>query len=119
MKKTLICLSMLLAVSVASAECYSEGIRIGELQKFSQKGMVNKSWEGELVMEGIKLKANTNGLKGGNVWAFSVLDPQVAKSIDEVAMTGGMVALKYCQSMIKGFTTDTPYLIVKAVPRAK
>lgn len=114
---------MMVAVSTqAQAQsCYSEGIRIGNIQKFSQKGMMSKSWEGELVMEGTKISGSSAGVRGGNVWAFSVLDSEVAKVLDEVAMTGGAVALKYCQAspldLIKGFSTNTPYRIVKAVPR--
>ena len=120
MKKVLIALSLSIAALAAHADCYSDGVRVGTVQKFSSKGLVNKSWEGELVMEGEKFKAGSNGgTRGGNVWAFSVLDPAVAAVINDTVMTGGQVALKYCQVM--GFqaigTTDTAYRIVAAVAR--
>jgi hypothetical protein len=119
MKKILIATAIALSVIAAHADCYSEGVRVGTVQKFSSKGLVNKSWEGELVMEGEKIKGNANGIKGGNVWAFSVLEPAVAKVIDEAVMTGGPIALKYCQviGVMAIGTTDTPYRITMAVPR--
>lgn len=119
MKKILIALAVSVAAIAAHAECYSEGVRVGTLQKFSNKGLVNKSWEGELVMEGVKLKSSETGTRGGNVWAFSVLDPAVAKVIDEAVMSGAPIALKYCQAMPLAAigTTDTPYRIVQAVIR--
>lgn len=43
---------------------YSEGNRSGELIKFSNKGYVFKTWEGEL----------SQGLSGNKIFAFSVLD---------------------------------------------
>ena len=119
MKKILIALSLSLAAVAAYADCYSEGVRVGTVQKFSSKGYVNKSWEGELVMEGEKIKGNAQGIRGGNVWAFSVLDPAVAKVIDDAVMTGGPIALKYCQVLgIQAIgLTDTPYRITQAVIR--
>lgn len=104
-------------LSSAKANCYSEGIRVGTVQKFSKKGMVNKSWEGELVMEGQKVA--TGGRATTNVWAFSVLQADVAKVIDDSTMTGKSVALKYCQLGPFDITTqmDTKYEIVKAVQR--
>lgn len=125
--KTIRTLSILIAAAALAtsvhAECYSDGVRVGVVQKLSSKGMVNKSWEGELVMEGEKIKGNANGVKGGNVWNFSVLDPAVAKVIDESTMTGAPVALRYCQASPLDVTvkmsTDTPYRITQAVIRAK
>lgn len=116
MKKLLV-LSILALSGLVNAECYSEGVRIGTVQKFSAKGWVNKSWEGELVMDGTKFSSNANGSRGGNVWKFSVLEPAVASQIDDAVMTGRPVALKYCQVVLTLGQTDTQYRITKAVPR--
>lgn len=43
---------------------YSNGTRAGELVKFSQRGVIFDTWEGEVV----------KGLGGQNIFAFSVLD---------------------------------------------
>ena len=115
--KALICIAALVAASQANAGCFSEGVRVGTIQKFSQKGLINKSWEGELVMDGVKLKSGQNGLRGGNVWKFSVLDPEVAKAIDGATLSGNPVALKYCQVYMTLAQTDTPYRITQAVER--
>lgn len=121
MKKILTAIVITVAALSARAECYSDGVRVGTVQKFSSKGVVNKSWEGELVMEGEKIKGNSAGIRGGNVWAFSVLDAAVAKVIDEATMSGAPVALRYCQASPLDVTvkvsSDTPYRITQAVIR--
>ena len=123
MKKTLFAALIAAAFAAsATAGCYSEGVRVGTVQKFSMKGFITKSWEGELVMEGVKLKAGAEGgTRGGNVWAFSVEDAEVAKVIDNAAMSGGQVALRYCQNNplnpLKGLDAGTSYRITQAVER--
>lgn len=108
--------SCAMAPAPALADCYSDGVRVGSVQKLSKKGLVNKSWEGEMVMEGIQLKQG----KGGDIWKFSVTDASVAEKINESMMTGSQVALKYCQSAINsGLTTDTSYIITQAAVRGK
>lgn len=49
---------------------YSEGRRVGNITKFSLKGAVFKTWEGELSMGGIRRDAD--GGVALNVWAFTV-----------------------------------------------
>lgn len=108
---------LLTASAFAQADCYSEGVRVGTIQKFSMKGYISKSWEGELVMEGTKLSSQGNNVRGGNVWKFSVRDKQVAATIGEAIMSGKYVALKYCQGVFTFGQTDTTYEITKAVLR--
>ena len=104
-----------MSIGAAQADCYSEGVRRGVVQKFSVKGIINKSWEGELVMDGLKIRSDEAGTRGGNVWKFSVTDPAVAKVIDQAAMTGQAVGLRYCQSMFNtGLTQNTGYSITQA-----
>jgi hypothetical protein len=43
---------------------YSEGVRSGQLIKFSHKGMAFKTWEGEI----------SQGISGAQIFSFSVLD---------------------------------------------
>lgn len=124
MKKLLLTATILAAFCAsASAECYSDGIRVGSLQKFSKKGYVTKSWEGEIVMEGTKIRSTGDGgVRGGNVWAFSVTDPAVAKVVEEAFMSGApAVTLKYCQAnpldITRGLTTSTSYIVTQAVVR--
>jgi len=115
MKKILLAL-MLVSIAVpAMADCYSDGIRVGVVQKFSKKGMLMKSWEGELVMEGTK----STGRSATDVWKFSTLDAASAAVIEDSMMSGKSVSLKYCQlsPYTPNIDTDTTYRIVKAVIR--
>ncbi|WP_047245086.1 hypothetical protein [Maribacter thermophilus] len=43
---------------------YSEGVRSGELIKVSKKGVLVKTWEGEI----------SQGISGAQIFSFSVLD---------------------------------------------
>lgn len=54
---------------------YSEGTRAGELIKFSYRGVVVKTWEGEL----------SQGISGAQIFSFSVLDQEkeVIKKLQE------------------------------------
>jgi hypothetical protein len=121
MKKSLILAFFLIAAQQASAaDCRSEGMRVGVIQKFSLKGMVNKSWEGEMVQQGVRTKSTNNGGGVTNIWKFSVLDAAVAKKVDAAAFDGGEVAVRYCQQpgiSLMG-QTDTNYLVtdVRARP---
>lgn len=70
----------------ALAYSYSDGERAGYVQKFSDKGWVCKTWEGELSMVNIPGAAQER-------WMFSVRDDSVAGVIRE--QMGNKVALAY------------------------
>lgn len=55
---------------------YSEGERAGWIQKFSRKGWVCKTWEGELAM--VSLPGSTP-----EKFPFTVWDPKVAAQIEK------------------------------------
>ena len=83
---------------------YSTGVRAGILQKFSDKGWVCKTWEGELAMTTVPGVAPT-------LWSFTVRDGAVAKQIG--AALGKRVVLHYHEH--RGVPTkcfgDTPYFV--------
>src|SRR3982751_7005111 len=54
---------------------YSDGERAGSVQKFSRKGWICKTWEGELIM------ANLPNSVAPQTFQFSVRDPAVADQI--------------------------------------
>lgn len=100
--------SALVAVYLTAAWnwSYSSGERAGWVQKFSKKGWVCKTWEGELAlvsMPGAPLEKFT----------FTVVDKAVAESINQVV--GRRVALHYEQKV--GLPTtcfgDTRYYVTK------
>ena len=53
---------------------YSEGDRGGVLQKFSSKGWICKTWEGELALYVVPGMAP-------EIWAFSVRDEALARQL--------------------------------------
>ncbi len=65
---------------------YSDGERVGVLQKLSRKGWVCKTWEGELALYVVSGVAP-------QIWSFTVPDDQVAKSLNE--SLGKRVRLHY------------------------
>jgi hypothetical protein len=67
---------------------YSEGYRAGILQKFSHKGYVCKTWEGELAMTSVPGVAPT-------IWTFSVRDDSTAKHLADAI--GSRVKLHYTE----------------------
>lgn len=66
---------------------YSEGTRAGELIKFSHKGVIVKTWEGEI----------SQGISGAQIFSFSVMDQEeeVIKKLKEYQ--GGYVKLTYVE----------------------
>lgn len=88
---------------------YSDGDRAGVLQKFSRKGWLCKTWEGELaqyVVAGV----------APQIWEFSVRDPAVAAQI--ASQVGEKVQLHYSEH--KGVPTscfaETPYFVERVQP---
>jgi hypothetical protein len=66
---------------------YSEGYRSGELIRMSHKGVLMKTWEGEL----------SQGVSGSQIFRFSVLDSD-QQVIDQLnALEGQYVKLTYIE----------------------
>jgi hypothetical protein len=116
MKKVIISVALVVSTCLAQAACYSEGFRNGEIQKFSVKGLLVKSWEGELALAGGRISGTSAGVSGGNVFRFSVTDPVVADVLQQAAETGQRVSLKYCQDIVNVnfLTQNSKYTVVKA-----
>ncbi|MBS1208351.1 MAG: hypothetical protein H6R19_749 [Proteobacteria bacterium] len=67
---------------------YSDGERAGYVQKFSHKGWICKTWEGDIAL------VNLPG-QPAEIFSFSVRDEAVAEQIN--ALIGKRVALTYEQ----------------------
>ena len=79
---------------------YSEGTRTGYMRKLSNKGLVFKTWEGELQMPGITSASDGREMvTGGNIWLFSVKrgEDQVIKDLQEAEASNARVTLHYTQ----------------------
>ncbi len=82
---------------------YSEGTRSGELIKFSNKGVVVKTWEGEI----------SQGISGAQIFSFSVEDKEedIIEKLEK--LQGRYVKLKYKERFAKiSLLGDTKYFII-------
>ncbi|MEO6068166.1 MAG: hypothetical protein ABJB33_01045 [Gemmatimonadota bacterium] len=86
---------------------YSEGERAGTLQKFSRKGWLCKTWEGELQISTIPGSAPI-------LWEFSVRDDIVANQLAEAVAHNGRVALEYEEhrGVPSSCFGETPYFVI-------
>lgn len=76
-----------------SSWTYSDGTRAGYLIKISHKGVVFKTYEGQLNLGGFQTDSG-DGLSG-NIWAFSVAKKDVYQELQE--HEGKKVKLHYKQ----------------------
>ncbi|MEW5675139.1 6-phosphogluconate dehydrogenase [Flavobacterium enshiense] len=88
---------------------YSEGVRAGELIKISKKGVLMKTWEGEI----------SQGISGAQIFSFSVMDKDQQVIDDLVRYQGKHVKLTYIERYITfPWWGDTHYFITKVEKEA-
>ena len=96
---------MVLLVSAIFADDFSDGFRIGVVDKLSKKGLICKTWEGQMLQDGQATYGKSRLFK------FSTNDENIAKKIRDTA--GMRVRLQYTYK--KFFSTkcsgDTQYFI--------
>lgn len=95
--------------TIALSWSYSKGERAGYIQKFSQKGWVCKTWEGEIAMVNMPGQAQEK-------FAFSVRSDSVAREITR--LMGNRVAITYEEHPgipLRCFG-DTDYFVVGVKP---
>ncbi|MFL0353599.1 6-phosphogluconate dehydrogenase [Xanthomarina sp. GH4-25] len=110
MKKFLLKLLVVLIVVLAGYfafiyyATYSEGIRAGELVKFSKKGVIIKTWEGEI----------SQGVSEGQLFEFSVEDSEKKAIQNLTDFQGKYVKLHYFERFNSIFWLgDTKFFITK------
>jgi hypothetical protein len=93
---------------------YSEGYRAGLLQKFSRKGTVFKTYEGELILSSVSGRSDV--VIASEKFYFSVTDQRLANNLD--TLQGRNVIVHYRQKnaalIWKG---DTPYYVDSVMMR--
>ncbi len=88
---------------------FSDGYRAGTLIKFSRKGFVFKTYEGELNQGGI-VNPTPGTAMVNQIWTFSVKDKEVAKKLEK--MEGKVIRLHYRQyNKMLPWEGDTKYLV--------
>ncbi len=111
----------ILGTSVAGVDCYkncvySDGERAGVVTKFSHKGWVFKTWEGELQMGSMDTGVNASK------WEFSVNaradnESELVKKVQEAVNAHKPVVLKYEQKKSPwSCQSDTQYHVVDVTP---
>ncbi|MDR6562999.1 MULTISPECIES: hypothetical protein [Arcicella] len=91
---------------------YSEGERAGVISKFSKKGVVFKTYEGELN-EGAQ---GQMGNMVNRLWAFTVDadDPTIIQKLEDAMLTGRRIRVHYEQRYMKfSWMGDTEYFVDK------
>jgi hypothetical protein len=91
---------------------YSDGDRAGYLQKFSRKGWVCKTYEGELAMTTVPGVAPV-------IWSFTVWDEPTAQKVN--ALLGKKVVVHYREYRMIPTTCfgETTYFVDRVEPAAE
>lgn len=96
-------ISMLFAIAIPgiAAMSTSDGTRVGTLTKFTHKGFLWKTYEGELLAGGVK---GAGMGMAANVWQFSVFNTNTRKSelvtrLQQAIESGKPVKIKYHQAV--------------------
>ena len=74
---------------------YSDGVKTGSITKFTKRGLIFKTWEGQLNLGG--MTSDGDGGMVANVWNFSVTDDKLAEQLQSAQ---GRVSLKYDQHIL-------------------
>lgn len=87
---------------------YSTGYRSGLLQKFSHKGTIFKTYEGEMILSSIR--SNANVALASEKFLFSVTNEQIAKQME--LLQGRMVTVHYNnKNGTLPWRGDTPFIV--------
>jgi hypothetical protein len=87
---------------------YSDGYRAGLLQKFSRKGSIFKTYEGEMILSSVT--SNSNIAIASEKFYFSVTDKKLASQLDTIQ--GQYVIVHYYQTNSALFWRgDSEYLV--------
>jgi hypothetical protein len=114
MKKLLALLIALIVIITGSViyfkyfYTYSNGYRAGLLQKFSHKGNIIKTYEGEMILSSVT--SNTNVALASEKFYFSVINANLAQQLD--TSQGRMVIVHYKQkNRVLFWHGDSQYLV--------
>jgi hypothetical protein len=87
---------------------YSQGYRAGLLQKFSSKGALFKTYEGEMILSSVS--SNREVALASEKFLFSMINKSLVRQFD--TLQGDMVIVHYRQKNgIVFWRGDSPYLV--------
>ena len=93
---------------------YDEGVRAGTVLRISKKGMVFKTFEGQLNVQTFGALGGSNPIVEAFDFSVSAAEGEVIKDLQTVALSGERVVLHY-QARYAAFPWrgDTKYFITK------
>lgn len=87
---------------------YSEGYRAGLLQKFSSRGTIFKTYEGEMILSSVA--SNRDVALASEKFLFTMVNKELVRQFD--TLQGSMVIVHYKQKNGRlPWQGDTPYLV--------
>ncbi|MDO1449147.1 hypothetical protein Q0590_22915 [Rhodocytophaga aerolata] len=92
---------------------YSEGSRAGTIVKLSRRGVLVKTYEGQLNLGGF---SGETGSPASSLWDFSVSSGQedVIRQLEEASLNGKRVKLYYKEKFFQlSWRGDTKYFVYK------
>lgn len=93
---------------------YDEGVRAGTVLRISKKGMIFKTYEGQLNVETFGALKGAHPIMEAFDFSVSDQDPQVIRDLQTVALSGERVNLHYVSRYIAfPWRGDTKYFVVK------
>jgi hypothetical protein len=93
---------------------YDEGVRAGTVLRISKKGIVFKTYEGQLNLDTFGALRGANPIMEAFDFSVESNEEAVLKDLQDVALTGERVNLHYVKRyVIFPWRGDTKYFIVK------
>ena len=94
---------------------YDEGVRAGTVLRISKKGMIFKTYEGQLNVQTFgAIKGAASPIMEAFDFSVSAKDEQVIKDLQTVALSGERVNLHYeAKYVVFPWRGDTKYFITK------
>ncbi len=92
---------------------YSDGYRAGTMVKFSKKGVLFKTYEGELNL-GMVLNDQQPGVSVANIWKFSVKgsEDELNNKLQQALLNGKRVKVHYDEKFFQfDWRGDTKYIV--------
>jgi hypothetical protein len=93
---------------------YDEGVRAGTVLRISKKGLIFKTYEGQLNVETFGAIKGAHPIMEAFDFSVSNEDAQVIKDLESVALSGERVNLHYVSRYVAfPWRGDTKYFIVR------
>ena len=120
--KRILFFSLLIVIAVLAFyyfATYESGIMAGKVLRITEKGMIFKTHEGKISLESFGALKGVSPVAETFDFSVEASEIQVLKQLEEVALTGERVNLKFERKyMIIPWKGDTKYLVV-GVERSK